>query len=72
MKKKPPKKTKNDIIEVGKSEEIEEETTRINWNFFEMHHLIAIWGKMDEEFVKIANKEGNFLKQKLCFNLIKK
>ena len=33
--------------------------TRIKWKDFEVHHLIAICGKMDEEFTKIANKQGN-------------
>lgn len=53
------KKTKNDIIKVGEVEDDEEEeTARIKWRDLEVYHLIAIRGEMDEEFAKIANKQG--------------
>lgn len=53
------KKTKNDIIKVGEAEDDEEEeTARIKWRDLEVYHLIAIRGEMDEEFAKIANKQG--------------
>ena len=52
---------KKNTIEIGESEEEkEEEMTRIKWKDFEMHHLIAIRGKMDEEFIKTVNKQGKF------------
>ena len=53
--KKMKKGDKKNTIEIGKPEE-EEEMTRIKWKDFEVHHLIAIQGEMDEEFTKIANK----------------
>ena len=58
-----------DVIEVGESDE--EKMKRVKWKDFEVHHLIAIRGEMEEEFAKSANKQGkflekyNFLKQKL-------
>ena len=50
---------KRNIIEIGESEGEEEEMTRIKWKDFEVHHLIAIRGEMDEEFKKTTNKQGN-------------
>ena len=51
---------KKNTIEIGESEEEEEEMTRIKWKDFEVHHLIAIRGEMDEEFTKTVNKQGKF------------
>lgn len=39
--------------------------TTIKWRDFEVHHLIAIRGEMDEEFAKTPNKQGDFLKLQL-------
>jgi hypothetical protein len=50
---------KKSTIEIGESEEEEEEMTRFKWKDFEVHHLIAIRGEMDEKFKKTANKQGN-------------
>ena len=33
---------KKDVIEVGKYDEMENDMTKMKWNFFEVHHLIAI------------------------------
>ena len=33
--------------------------SRIKWKDFEVHHLIAIRGEMEEEFTKTTNKQGN-------------
>ena len=33
----------------------------IEWKDFEVHHLIAIRGDMDEEFTKTTNKQGNLV-----------
>lgn len=40
-------------IEVGEYEEEEEEMARTKWRGFEVHHLIVIWGEINEEFAKI-------------------
>jgi hypothetical protein len=45
---------KADVIEVGESDE--DETGRVKWKDFEVHQLIAIRGKMEEEFAKSASK----------------
>ena len=53
---------KKNAIEIGKLEEEEkeeEEMSIIEWKDFEVYHLIAIRGDMDEEFTKTANKQGN-------------
>ena len=48
---------KKHTIEIGEEEEEEEEEmTKIKWKDFEVHQLIAINGKIDEEFTKITNK----------------
>jgi hypothetical protein len=52
---------KKNTIEIGESLEEEEEMTRLKWKDFEVHHLIAIRGKMEEEFIKTTNKQGNLL-----------
>jgi hypothetical protein len=57
--KKMKKGDKKNTIEIGESEEEEEEMSRIKWKDFEVYHLIAIRGEMDEEFTKTANKQGN-------------
>ena len=54
------KSDKKNTIEIGESKEEEEEMTRIKWKDFEVHHLIAIRGEMDEEFTKTVNKQGSF------------
>ena len=60
---------KMDVIEVRESNE--EEMKRMKWNDFEVHKLIVIREEMEEEFAKLANKQGkflekyNFFKQKL-------
>jgi hypothetical protein len=56
------KMKKNDVIEVGESDDDEEETARTKWKDFEVHTLIAIRGEMDEEFAKTANKQGKIFK----------
>jgi hypothetical protein len=50
--KKMKKGDKKSTIEIGESEEEEEEMTRLKWKDFEVHHLIAIRGEMDEELKK--------------------
>ena len=55
--KKMKKGDKKNTIEIGESEK--KNLTKIKWKDFEVHHLIAIRGEMDEEFTKIANKQGN-------------
>jgi hypothetical protein len=52
------KKSEKEVIEVGDSEEEEEEMGRTKWRDFEVHHLIAIRGEMEDEFAKSANKQG--------------
>ncbi len=62
--KKMKKGDKKKTIEIGESEEEEEEEeemSRIKWKDFEVHHLIAIRGDMDEEFTKTTNKQGNLV-----------
>ena len=44
------------MIELGELDE--EDMASIKWRNFEVYHLIAIWGEMDEEFAKTANKQG--------------
>lgn len=34
---------------------------RIKWKDFEVHHLIALRGKMDDKFTKTANKPGELV-----------
>jgi hypothetical protein len=49
---------KKNTIEIDESEEEEEEMTRIKCKDFEVHHLIAIRGEMDEKSKKHKkNKE---------------
>lgn len=67
--KKMKKGDKKNTIEIGESEEEEEEMSRIKWKDFEVHHLIAIRGEMEEEFTKTANKQGNMFFKFFC-NLI--
>ena len=67
--KKMKKSDKRNTIEIGESEGEEEEMTRIKWKDFEVHHLIAIRGEMDEEFKKTANKQGNVFWIFLCFEI---
>jgi hypothetical protein len=50
--KKMKKGDKKSTIEIGESEEEEEKMTRLKWKDFEVHHLIAIRGEMDEELKK--------------------
>ena len=52
------KKSDNKVIEVGDSEDEEEEMGRTKWRDFEVHHLIAIRGEMEDKFAKSANKQG--------------
>ena len=52
---------KTDVIEVGESDE--EEMGRVKWKDFEVHHLITIQGKIEEEFVRSTNKQGKFLEK---------
>lgn len=52
------KKTKRYIIEVGKFKDQEEETAKTKQRGFEVHHLIAILGKLIEVFAKTTNKQG--------------
>jgi hypothetical protein len=42
-------------IKIGESKK-EEEMAKIKWKDFEVHHLIAIHGEVDEEFKKIKKK----------------
>ena len=65
--KKMKKGDKKNMIEIGESEEEEEEMTRIKWKDFEVHHLIAIRGEMDEEFTKTVNKQSNCFLEFLNF-----
>lgn len=48
---------KKDVIEG------EDDAAKMKWRDFEVHHLIAIRGEMDEEFTKTRNKQGK------CFYL---
>jgi hypothetical protein len=50
--------TKTDVIELGESDE--EGVASVKWRDFEVHHLIAIRGEMDDEFARTANKQGIF------------
>ena len=43
-----------DVIKVGESEE--EDMERVKSKDFEVHHLIAIRGEMEEEFARSSNK----------------
>jgi hypothetical protein len=53
---------KKDTIEIGESDEEEEEdAARTKWKDFEVHHLIAIRGEMEDEFIKTANKQGIYI-----------
>ena len=36
------------------------EDTKTKWRYFEEETLIALWGEMDEEFAKAANKQDKF------------
>lgn len=66
-------KTNNDIIEVGESEEgEEEEMARIKRRDFQMHHLITIRGEMNEEFTKTTNKQGKFVLKQIMSQFNKK
>ena len=51
---------KTNVIEVGESDE--DETGRMKWKDFEVHQLIAIRKEMEEEFAKLANKQGIFFR----------
>jgi hypothetical protein len=55
-KEKAKKKGKKTVIELGSDEE--EEATVVKWKDIEVETLIAIRGKMEEEFSKTANKQG--------------
>ena len=52
---------KSDVIEVGESDE--KEMGRVKWKDFGVHQLIAIRGKMEEEFARSSNKQGKFLEK---------
>ena len=53
----------NDVIEVGESDEEEEEDmARIKWKYFEVHHMITIRDKMDKECVKTTITQGIIFK----------
>ena len=60
---------KADVIEVGESDK--EEMGRVKWKDFEVHQLIVIRGKLEEEFARSSNKQGkcskeyNFFAQKM-------
>jgi hypothetical protein len=56
---------KTNVIEVGESDE--DETGRMKWKDFEVHQLIAIREKMEEEFAKLANKQGVFFREVYIF-----
>ena len=47
---------KADVIEVGESDK--EEMGRVKWKDFEVHQLIVIRGKLEEEFARSSNKQG--------------
>lgn len=54
-----------DVIELGELDD--EDLTPIKWRDFEMHHLIAIQGKLNNNFVKTTNKQAKILKRASIF-----
>jgi hypothetical protein len=56
---------KTDVIEIGESDK--DGTGRVKWKDFEVHQLIVIRGEMEEEFTKLANKQGIFLRKYIIF-----
>jgi hypothetical protein len=52
------KKTdKKDVIEVDESDWWEEDMEHIKWKDLKVHHLVVIWGGVDEKICK-NNKQG--------------
>lgn len=60
--KKMKKNNKKDMIEIGKFDEEEDDMAKIKCKDFEVHHLIVIRDKMDKEFAKTTNKQGQNFK----------
>lgn len=56
-----------DVIELG---ELDEDLAPIKWRNYEVHHLIAIRGKMNNEFAKTTNKQVKTFKT--CLNIFYK
>lgn len=48
------KKRQEEVIEFGESDE--GDMTSIKWRTLEVHYLNRIWGEMDDELAKGANK----------------